>query len=92
MIALLTLSCSFQKEDPLSAWPSDPVELASRCEAEQIPELQITCRVQAAARFGMQGNEREGASLCQKIAEPIWREIVFLIFGPCGDDVLQVSV
>ena len=74
MIALLSLSCSFQADDPLSAWPSDPIQLVQRCAAEQIPELQITCRVQAAAQFGLQGNELEGARLCQQISEPIWQE------------------
>ncbi|MAA79779.1 MAG: hypothetical protein CL916_11015 [Deltaproteobacteria bacterium] len=75
MIFFLFFSCA-QTESPdlLSPWPTDPYLLLKRCEKEEIEELQITCRVQAASDFGAINEESIGADICSKIKSKVWNE------------------
>jgi len=71
MIFLLVLSCSPNSLEP---WSNDPEELENRCQQEKIPELQITCNVQAAALYGMEDQEIKGMNLCLSIPDQLWKE------------------
>lgn len=82
MIALwlagLLSGCGQPEVDPLSAslsgWPDDPVALLKVCEQQAFDELAITCRVQAAARFGERGDGVGAEAACALIPEGTWRE------------------
>ena len=75
MIGWFFLSCfDNNSEDLLSVWPSDPYELVERCDKENIVEMQIICRVQAAADFGKINKEKRGDETCNKVKPKIWNE------------------
>jgi hypothetical protein len=74
MIVALLFSCFTTQTDSLEPWPTEPKELVQRCNNESLEEFKITCRVQAAALFGMRGEEASGASLCQQINDVLWQE------------------
>ena len=58
----------------LGAWPEDPDALVAFCPTLPYAELQTTCRVQAAARFGHRGASDAAWAQCDAIEQPIWKE------------------
>lgn len=79
ILALLLLACDRGGEvDPLDAslsgWPDDPVALLAVCAEQPFDELAITCRVQAAARFGQRGDGAGADTACALIPAGTWRE------------------
>ena len=78
LLLALLLACGQADEDPLAAslsgWPDDPAALLEVCAAQPFDELAITCRVQAAARFGERGDGVGAEGACALIPEGTWRE------------------
>ena len=74
MLFFLTACIQTESPDQLSIWPSDPYALLKRCEKEEIKELQIACRIQAAANFGAINEEHMGVDICKKIEPKVWNE------------------
>lgn len=73
------LACRPAAEDAsaaraLAPWPSDPQALLAVCETEPFPELQTTCRVQAAARLAARGQAGPAGDVCALVPAGTWRE------------------
>jgi hypothetical protein len=60
--------------DALAPWPTEPEALLLRCASEPFEELAITCRVQAAAQFGIRGDSDRAQSICELLDEGTWRQ------------------
>ena len=75
-MVLLLLSCT--ETDPLSIasleWPQDPEALLPICDAQPFEELAVTCRVQAAANFGMRGHADRADEVCAVIPAGTWQD------------------
>lgn len=79
LLVLALLACSGgDAPDPRAAalgeWPEDPDQLIAFCPTLPYEELRITCRVQAAARFGHHGRSDDAWAACAPISEPLWTE------------------
>ena len=78
-VALLLLAaCGPEAPDPtvsaLAPYPSEPDEILARCVAEPFPELEITCRVQAAATYAQRGQEPQADAACAPIPAGTWSD------------------
>lgn len=76
LLALL-LACSdgpSALDQSLEPWPDEPAALLAVCAEQPFPELAITCRVQAAARFAQRGEDASAEQACKLIPEGTWRE------------------
>ncbi|MEL6345508.1 MAG: hypothetical protein AAFV53_20535 [Myxococcota bacterium] len=64
-------------EDPLARaiapWPRAPDAILARCDEEPFEELAVTCRVTAAAAYGMRGDADAAQSVCEQIPAGTWR-------------------
>ena len=66
------------ENDPLTAatepWPPDPEALLIICDDLPFEALAVTCRVQAAANFGLHGQAERAGEVCAQIPEGTWRD------------------
>lgn len=62
------------REASLGAWPTEPAALEAFCPTLPYDELQTTCRVQAAAGYGKQGDSDAARAVCAAIADALWKE------------------
>lgn len=60
--------------DAMAPWPIEPEEILARCAQEHFPELAVTCRVQAAAQFGIRGQAERAQEACALIEPGTWRD------------------
>ncbi len=71
------LACTGEP-DPLTLaaqpWPQDPEALLPLCDEQPFEELAVTCRVQAAANFGLRGQAEQADAVCARIPEGTWRD------------------
>jgi len=78
MLLALLLACTGESltpaADALAPWPTEPEEILARCDQEPFAELAITCRVQAAAQFGVRGQAERAQSVCEGLDAGTWRQ------------------
>jgi len=79
LLPLLLVACgspapSDPALDALAPWPEDPHQLVERCAREPFEEVAITCRVQAAAKFGAAGDTLAAHAVCANVPTGTWRD------------------
>jgi len=79
LLAGMTVACSppattDPASEALRPWPTEPAALLERCASEPFEELAITCRVQAAAKFGGRGDSKAAHEVCAQVPDGTWRE------------------
>lgn len=77
MILAFLIACGGGQEAvdaALAPWPEDPAALAETCAGLAFPELAITCRVQAAARYAQHDDSAGADAVCALVPEGTWRE------------------
>ena len=55
-------------------WPQDPEALLPICDQQPFEELTVTCRVQAAANFGLRGADERADAVCAQIPAGTWQD------------------
>lgn len=76
-LLLILLACKGEGDAldrALEPWPDEPEALLPFCAEQPFPELAITCRVQAAARFAQRGQDARAEEACALVPEGTWRE------------------
>ena len=71
---LLAACASGGVPDVMAPLPQDAAAALSVCEEQAFPELEITCRVEAAARAAQQGKSELGEAACAGISIQVWQE------------------
>lgn len=69
---LLALGCG--ELDPFERVPADAAAALASCDEAAFPELATTCRVEAAARAGLQGRADLAEAACDAIESPTWKD------------------
>jgi hypothetical protein len=75
MIVALWLACQGADGPDLKGpTPDDPAEQLVGCEREPFPELQVTCRVEAAAKAAAIGRPEVAEQACDRMDTPLWKD------------------